>query len=56
MVSVPVAIAEELKLHLAQFVDAAPAALVFTGPKGAPIRRGNRYTSSSGRRITSGHP
>jgi len=30
--------------HLAEYVDSGPDARVFTGPKGAPIRRGNFNT------------
>jgi hypothetical protein len=32
---------EAVKEHLADFVGEDPAALVFTGPKGGAIRRGN---------------
>lgn len=31
----------ELRRHLSEYVSEEPSALVFTGPKGAPIRRGN---------------
>lgn len=41
VVSIPAAIADELRSHLARYVDEAPDALVFTGPKGAALRRGN---------------
>jgi len=37
----PDGIVTELRDHLAEFVALEPTALVFTGPKGAPIRRGN---------------
>jgi integrase len=44
MVSVPAPIAVEVVKHLLTYVDAAPDALIFTGPKGAPLRRGNFNT------------
>jgi integrase len=31
----------DVREHLADFVGAAPTALVFAGPKGAPLRRSN---------------
>lgn len=40
-VSVPTMILPELREHLAKYVGDEPSALVFTGPKNAPIRRGN---------------
>lgn len=40
-VGLPNGILTELRDHLAQFVSPEPTALVFTGPKGAPIRRSN---------------
>lgn len=40
-VSLPPQIVRELKSHLAAYVGASGDSLVFTGPKGAPIRRGN---------------
>jgi integrase len=40
-VGLPSAIVPKLRDHLAQFVSPEPTALVFTGPKGAPIRRSN---------------
>lgn len=43
-VTVPAAIRPELTAHLAEFVDPRPDALVFTGPKGAALRRGNFNT------------
>lgn len=41
VVSIPRAVADELRQHLADFVPDDQDALVFTGPKGAPLRRGN---------------
>lgn len=41
VVALPRAVAEALAEHLAEYAEDAPMALVFTGPKGAPIRRGN---------------
>ncbi len=41
VVSIPRAITEELQQHLEHFADTDPDAVVFTGPKGAPLRRGN---------------
>lgn len=43
-VSVPAPIAVEVVKHLLTYVDAAPDALIFTGPKGAALRRGNFNT------------
>jgi integrase len=40
-VSVPAAILPAVREHLATHVDEEPTALVFTGPNGAPIWRGN---------------
>jgi integrase len=40
-ITVPTAIRLELKEHLEKYVKAAPDSLVFTGPKGAAMRRGN---------------
>ncbi|RKR89180.1 site-specific recombinase XerD [Micromonospora pisi] len=40
-VSVPAAILPALRTHLAAYVDDDPTALVFTGPNGRPIWRGN---------------
>jgi Phage integrase family len=40
-VGLPRAVVAELRKHLAEYVGAEPWSLVFTGPKGAPIRRGN---------------
>jgi len=40
-VSLPHAVVVELRKHLVAYVEAEPSSLVFTGPKGAPIRRGN---------------
>jgi integrase len=41
VVSVPPMVIEAVEDHLAEFVGDDPAALVFTGPKGGAIRRGN---------------
>lgn len=43
-VSIPAAIRPELMSHLAEYVGPETDALVFTGPKGAPLRRGNFNT------------
>lgn len=40
-VSVPPTVVEAMREHLATYVDDHPSALVFTGPKGGPIWRGN---------------
>jgi integrase len=40
-VGLPRAVSVEMRKHLAEYVEAEPSSLVFTGPKGAPIRRGN---------------
>ena len=40
-VSLPTSVVKELRVHLAEFVAPDATALVFTGPKGAPIRRSN---------------
>jgi integrase len=40
-VSVPPAVVDVVKEHLARFVDPELSAVVFTGPKGGAIRRGN---------------
>jgi integrase len=40
-VGLPRAAVVEMRKHLAEYVEADPSSLVFTGPKGAPIRRGN---------------
>jgi integrase len=39
-VVLPRRVAEELERHLQAFVPLNPESLVFTGPKGAPLRRG----------------
>lgn len=43
-VAVPKVIRAEIVEHLTTYVDAEPSALVFTGPKGAALRRGNFNT------------
>jgi integrase len=40
-VSIPPSVVEAMRGHLDEHVEDDPAALVFTGPKGGPIRRGN---------------
>jgi integrase len=40
-VSLPRVVVGEQRKHLAEYVQAAPSSLLFTGPKGAAIRRGN---------------
>jgi integrase len=40
-VGLPRAEVVEMRKDLAEYVEAEPSSLVFTGPKGAPIRRGN---------------
>jgi integrase len=41
VVSIPPAVVDAMREHLAAFVPDDPTALVFTGPKGGAIRRGN---------------
>jgi integrase len=41
VVTVPGVVMAAVSEHLDEYVDEAPASLVFTGPKGAPMRRGN---------------
>jgi integrase len=41
VVGIPAVIIPELRGHLAVFVQAEPDALVFSGPKGGPMRRSN---------------
>ena len=43
-VAVPGPVAVELTKHLMTYVDPAPDALLFTGPRGAALRRGNFNT------------
>lgn len=43
-VALPAMVLPYLIKHLDEYVDTDPDALVFTGPKGAPIRRGNFNT------------
>jgi len=40
-VALPRAIADTMRQHLAEYVGPSSTALVFTGPRGAPISRGN---------------
>jgi integrase len=40
-VSIPSGLVPVLRRHLDEFVEAGPTALVFTGPKGAPLKRTN---------------
>ena len=40
-VGLPRAVVAELRKHMAEYVQAEASSLVFAGPKGAPIRRGN---------------
>lgn len=40
-VALPAVIAEELRHHIDACAEDDPEALLFTGPKGAPLRRGN---------------
>jgi len=41
VVTLPPSVETELRTHLAEYVGLSRNAFVFTGPKGAPIRRGN---------------
>jgi predicted nucleotidyltransferase len=41
VVSLPAFVVDELVAHLAKFVEPGPDAIVFTGPKGAPLLRSN---------------
>jgi integrase len=43
-VALPAMVTPYVVEHLAEYVDPDPDSLVFTGPKGAPIRRGNFNT------------
>jgi integrase len=43
-IMIPPVIRPEIVRHLTLYVNARPDALVFTGPKGAPLRRGNFNT------------
>lgn len=43
-IAVPTAIRFDLVNHLAEYVGPESTDLVFTGPKGAPLRRGNFNT------------
>ena len=45
VVTVPGVVMAVVSEHLDEHVDEAPASLVFTGPKGAPMRRGNVRTA-----------
>jgi integrase len=40
-VVLPPSVVGELRQHIERYVDDGPAAFVFTGPQGAPLRRGN---------------
>lgn len=40
-VTLPAAVVDELREHLGRYVAEEPEALIFTGPKGAALRRGN---------------
>jgi integrase len=44
VVALPPQIVTELRKHLDQYVSGEPAALVFVGPKGGPLRRANFHT------------
>lgn len=46
-VSLPDVVRDELELHLEQFVDGHPEALVFVGAKGAPLTRRNFHAKWS---------
>jgi integrase len=41
VVGIPAAIVPDLERHLEKYVNDDPGALIFTGPKGAPLRRNN---------------
>ncbi len=43
-VALPAMVIPHVVAHLAEYVDHDPDALVFTGPKGAPVRRGNFHS------------
>jgi hypothetical protein len=49
IVGIPRTIIPALREHLPVFVAADPSALVFPGPKGGPLRRGNFNRQASGR-------
>ncbi len=49
MVGIPAAIIPVLQEHLTVYVAPAPGALLFTGVKGGPLRRGNFNRCPPGR-------
>lgn len=55
-VSLPPQVARELRIHLGRYVGASDDSLVFSGPKGAPIRRGNFHKVWSTAREKAGMP
>jgi integrase len=40
-VAIPAAIIADLEMHLAEYLESGPEGLVFVGPQGGPLRRGN---------------
>lgn len=55
-VALPPQVAQALRDHLEQYVGAEPDSLVFTGPLGAPIRRGNFHKVWARAREVAGVP
>lgn len=55
-VAVPPAVVPELRAHLGNHVGAGPAALVFVGLKGAPLRRSNFNVIWNRARVKVGRP
>jgi integrase len=53
-VAIPTQIVTEIRKHLQAFVGPAPDALVFAGPKGAPLRRNNFHLYWKDARETAG--
>ena len=53
-VTLPTFVVEELADHMRRYVGAEPDAVVFTGPKGAPLRRGNWNSKWNAVRIAVG--
>jgi len=53
VVGIPAAIIPDLKEHLDAYVSDEPGALIFPGPKGAPIRLGNFNRMSGWRTLSS---
>ena len=55
-VTLPPAILDDLRWHLSRFVGRSPSALVFVGPKGGRLRRGNFHRVWHRARVKAGVP